>query len=66
MNKDTLVAAAIRAFWAFVFPMLGALVLYLTVPANVESVGVTNVIAASLISGLAYGAKKLFFPDTKL
>lgn len=65
MNKDTLVAAIIRFFWATVFPLLGAGVMYLTVPENVESVGITNVLAASLIAGLAYGAKKLFFPDTK-
>jgi hypothetical protein len=57
-------AALIRAFWTFVFPMIGVLVLWLTDVVNLQSIGVTDAVLASLIAAVLYGVKKLVWPDT--
>lgn len=68
MNKlfswPRLKAALIRAFYAFVFPMLGALVMWATQTSNLESVGFT-VIGAALLSAFFYGLKKWLWPDSE-
>jgi hypothetical protein len=64
MNWTRFKAALIRAFWTFVFPMLGVLVLWLTDVTNLQSVGIDGAVYASLIAALLYGIKKLFWPDT--
>ena len=66
IDSKKLQAAAIRLFWATVFPLLGAGLTWLSVSGNVESIGVNQVLLASVISGVCYGLKKLFFPDTTL
>ena len=65
MNTDRLVAALIRAFWTFVFPMLGALVAWLANGENLQNVGFENAALASIVAALLYGVKKLVWPDTK-
>lgn len=64
MNWIRLRGALIRAFWTFVFPMLGVLVLWLTDVTNLQSVGVEDAMYASLIAALLYGVKKLVWPDS--
>lgn len=57
-------AALIRAFWAFVFPMVGVLVLYFADPEVLKEAGIDNALYVSVISGVLYGLKKLVWPDT--
>lgn len=64
MDWSRLQAAIIRAFWSFVFPMIGALVAWLQSGQNLESIGVTNVLLASVVSAILYGVKKAIWPDT--
>ena len=64
MNWPRFKAALIRAFWAFVFPMIGVLVLWATDIANLQAVGIDNAVYASLIAAFLYGFKKLLWPDT--
>jgi len=59
-------AALIRAWWAFVFPMVGALVLYFADPAVLEEAGLSSALLVAVVSSLLYGLKKLFWPDTTL
>jgi len=66
MNWDRLKAALIRAFWTFVFPMIGVLVLWLTDVTNLNAIGVEDAIVASLIAAVLYGIKKMVWPDTTL
>ena len=66
MNTDRLLAALIRAFWAFVMPALGALVTWLLEPGALEQIGVTNAALALGIGAVLYGVKKLVWPDTRL
>ena len=57
-------AALIRAFWTFVFPMLGVLVTWLANDQNLQEIGVTDAVMASLIAAVLYGVKRLIWPDT--
>lgn len=57
-------AALIRTWWAFAFPMIGALVVYWADPQVLEDAGITNALVISIISGVLYGLKKLFWPDS--
>lgn len=66
MNWDRLKAALIRAFWSFVFPMIGVLVVWLTNSENLQAIGVEDAVIASLIAAVLYGIKKLVWPDTTL
>jgi hypothetical protein len=59
-------AALIRAVYTVIFPLIGALVTYLLGDGVLESIGVTNEMAALIIGGILYGVKKLLFPDTVL
>lgn len=65
MDTDRLIAAIIRAFWAFVFPMIGVAVANLSDPALLEEVGFTNAFLIAALSSLFYGLKKFFWPDTR-
>jgi len=65
MNKDKFVASLIRAFWTFVFPMIGALVAWLSNGQNLESIGVDSALLASGVAAVLYGLKKWIWPDTK-
>ena len=64
MNWTRFKAALIRAFWTFIFPMVGVLVLWATDIVNLQSVGIDNAMYASLIAAFLYGLKKLIWPDT--
>lgn len=64
MDWARLKAALIRAFWSFVFPMIGVLVTWLANDQNLQDVGVTDAVLASVIAALLYGVKKLIWPDT--
>jgi hypothetical protein len=66
MNWDRLKAVLIRAFWAFVFPMVGALVLYFADPAVLEEVGITSAVIIAVVSSALYAIKKAIWPDTTL
>lgn len=66
MNWDRLKAALIRAFWTFVFPMIGAVVVWLANDQNLQDIGVENAVYASLIAAVLYGLKKVIWPDTTL
>ena len=66
MDWSRVQAAIIRAFWTFVFPMLGSLVVWLTNEQNLEAVGVDDAALASIIAAALYGLKKLLWPDTTI
>lgn len=66
MNWDRLKAALIRAFWTFVFPMIGALVVWLANGENLQEIGVKDAAWASLIAAVLYGLKKAIWPDTTI
>jgi len=66
MNWARLQASLIRAFWTFIFPMIGVLVLWLTDVTNLQAVGVEDALVASLIAAVLYGLKKMIWPDTTL
>lgn len=66
MDLSRLEAAAIRAFWAFVFPALGGVVAYLLEPGVLQAIGVENAVLAYVVGALLYGLKKFLWPDTRL
>lgn len=66
MDTAKLEAALIRAFYTFVFPLIGALLDWLLMDGNLESIGVTDGLIIIGISAALYGIKKYFFPNTKL
>ena len=66
MNWDRVKAVLIRAWWAFVFPMVGALVLYFADPAVLEEAGIESALIISVVSGFLYAVKKAIWPDTTL
>jgi len=65
MDTAKLEAALIRAFYTFVFPLIGALLDWLLMDGNLESIGVTDGLIIIGISAALYGIKKYFFPNTK-
>jgi hypothetical protein len=66
MDWARLQAALIRAFWTIVFPLIGALVVWLQNPDNLKIIGVANSTAILLIGAVLYGLKKLIWPNTVL
>lgn len=64
MDWPRVKAALIRFFWAIVFPTIGLAVVYFTSEQTLANFGITDAATVSLISGLGYGLKKLFWPDT--
>ncbi len=66
MNWERLQAALIRGFWSTVFPLIGALVLWLANSQNLQDIGVEDTFVASIIAGVLYGLKKVIWPDTTL
>jgi len=64
MNWDRIKASLIRAFWSFVFPMIGVLVTWLANDQNLQEIGVEDALLASFVSAVLYGLKKQFWPDT--
>ncbi len=65
MDTAKLQAALIRAFYTFVFPLIGALIDWLLKSGNLESIGITDGLLIIGISAALYGLKKYLFPDTK-
>ena len=65
MDWSKLSAAAIRAFYTVVFPLIGALVNWLITGDNLQSIGVENAGVILVVGGLLYGVKKYFFANTK-
>lgn len=65
MDTDRLLAAVIRAFWAFVMPALGGLVTWLLEPGALEEIGITNAALALGIGAVLYGLKKMLWPETR-
>jgi len=66
MNWDRLKAGLIRGFWTFVFPMIGAVVIWLANDQNLQDIGIEDATVASLIAAVLYGLKKVIWPDTVL
>jgi hypothetical protein len=64
MNWPRIKAAIIRAWWTFLFPMVGTLVIWLTNEQNLKAIGVEDAVIASLVAAFLYGLKKLIWPDT--
>jgi len=65
MDWSKFQAAAIRFFWASVFPLIG----WFAVGANLESIGVPVEWAAVIgaaVGGALYFVKKYVWPDTTL
>lgn len=65
MDWSKLSAAAIRAFWTVVFPLIGALVNWLITGDNLQSIGIENAGVILVVGGLLYSVKKYFFANTK-
>ena len=66
MDTDKLQAAVIRAFYTFIFPLIGAGIDWLLKSGNLESIGVEDGIFIVSVSAVLYGLKKYFFPNTVL
>ncbi len=65
MDWSRFKAAAIRFFWASVFPLIG----WFAVGQNLESIGVPAAAAAliaAIVGGALYFVKKFVWPDTTL
>ena len=65
MDWTKLSAAAIRAFWTVVFPLIGALINWLATGDNLQQVGVENAAIILVVGGLLYGVKKYFWVNTR-
>ena len=65
MDWSKLSAAAIRAFYTVVFPLIGALVNWLITGDNLQSIGVENAGVILVVGGILYGLKKYLWADTR-
>jgi len=66
MDTDKLQAAVIRAFYTFIFPLIGAGLDWLLHDGNLESIGVNDGLLIVVFSAVLYGVKKYLFPNTVL
>jgi len=64
-KKERAEMAAVRGSWTFFFTALGYVVTYLAEMTNALSLGGLQIPLALAIGGLAYAAKKFWWPDTK-
>jgi len=65
MDKGRILAAVIRAFYTFIFPLIGAGISWLLNDGNLESIGVNDGLLIVAFSAVLYGLKKYFFSATK-